>query len=490
MNFVSMMVRERISESSPTGPSRTMSVFMDGRIASMPRVCRSICQSNFLPVLMVQAMGREQGVVETAYGGLEQSSGPDLVPVRRGQAGAAQVFSRQMQIEGQSGSRQHLPVLSIISPCRCQRGAAPFATAQRQVVADAGPIQSGCGAAATPGEVLISDDPGQLVKGGLDEPVAHGVGGQFVERTGDFALLQQVAAFRAQRVYPSPHAGQVGLATVEIGTEVAPEAALDGTGQDFGHQVWYVVGVLLCGIPPVAGNFAEQAGGVQHQEPDVPDRNLPDGSRDCLPGCRCAGHWARPWSSRSLSDLAVSRLSNQYSSRSGPISVSATCLNHFPGLSMGVAPVGVTTLWPTRNCGPRVASSSMVRFSGRQTPLDVDQEFGIDIELFTYPGAPAVSEGGFQVDEAESSPQGQIHQGQRPVGDVHGADDVEVGRNVHPLPWAPGVAERQRLLMGSLVRLQQGEHLTEYLGGVPPVYFLDNDHVVVGRVVLCDVDRL
>ena len=58
----------------------------------------------------------------------------------------------------------------------------------------------------------------------------------------------------------------------------------------------------------------------------------------------------------------------------------------------------------------------MVRFSNvRRRSTSARNSVSI-LNCSLTPGAPAVSEGGFQVDEGESPPQGQVHQGQGPVG--------------------------------------------------------------------------
>ena len=57
-------------------------------------------------------------------------------------------------------------------------------------------------------------------------------------------------------------------------------------------------------------------------------------------------------------------------------------------------------------------------------------------------------------------------------------------------PGMLGVAQRQTLLRGPLICLQQGQHLTKDLGGTAAVYLLNHDHEVSGRFLRGVLNRL
>ena len=89
-----------------------------------------------------------------------------------------------------------------------------------------------------------------------------------------------------------------------------------------------------------AGQCPVQPGSIEHQQPEVSDRNPAHGCH----GSRRIVQLTRPWSSLSFSSFALPGWSNQYSSRRGPISISTTCRNQATGSSIATPLVGVTTL--------------------------------------------------------------------------------------------------------------------------------------------------
>ena len=60
-------------------------------------------------------MRGQHNVVEASHGALEQSPGPTFVPVRSREVGCADVFSRQREVEGETGRGQHPPIIGVES---------------------------------------------------------------------------------------------------------------------------------------------------------------------------------------------------------------------------------------------------------------------------------------------------------------------------------------------------------------------------------------
>ena len=92
------------------------------------------------------------------------------------------------------------------------------------------------------------------------------------------------------------------------------------------------------------------------------------------------------------------------------------------------------------------------------------------------PVSPLGAQARFEVDKGEPPAKRQIHEGQRPIGDVHGADDVEVRWHKDPLAIRPAVGQLDGLFPPPLRRLDEGQQLTEYLRGVAAVDLLDDEH--------------
>ena len=180
--------------------------------------------------------------------------------------------------------------------------------------------------------------PASRVERRLDEPVAGCVNGQLIERARNPAPLKQLAAFGPEKVDAPADAVEVGAPATVSEAEVAAHPTLNGVREQLCDQFGKLVRVVFYGHFPSLGKLAVQVGGVQHQKPDISDRDSPDGSD----GSRIDRRGHRSVSRSDFADFAFWVSSNQYSSNSGPISVSTTCLNHSAGLSMGVSSGGVT----------------------------------------------------------------------------------------------------------------------------------------------------
>ena len=119
----------------------------------------------------------------------------------------------------------------------------------------------------------------KLPHGGAHVPVARRVDRQLLVAAGDPAAQQQLAPFGAQQVDAPAHAPQVRGGSPEGKAQVAPQPALDGMGENLGYQVGDFVRVVLGIYPLRRRQLPVEMGGVQHQQPDVADRNPANGSR-------------------------------------------------------------------------------------------------------------------------------------------------------------------------------------------------------------------
>ena len=89
---------------------------------------------------------------------------------------------------------------------------------------------------------------------------------------------------------------------------------------------------------------------------------------------------------------------------------------------------------------------------------------------------------GEQVHEVEATPQGSVHEGDRPVGGVHRADDPQVLRQAERL-----VGVEEPGLFAAV--LEQEVQLAEHLGQVAPVDLVDDQQVGPVRGGQRPVDR-
>ena len=123
-----------------------------------------------------------------------------------------------------------------------------------------------------------------------------------------------------------PDAAGITLAVAEA--EVAPETNFQHMAQKARDQRLEIGSVLNLGVE--APQESRQIVGIQKQEPNIAHRYLVINKRrnvfDHLIGSRHSVH--RSCKSCTFDFAALSGLSNQYSSRSGPISVSTTPRNH------------------------------------------------------------------------------------------------------------------------------------------------------------------
>ena len=83
-------------------------------------------------------------------------------------------------------------------------------------------------------------------------------------------------------------------------------------------------------------------------------------------------------------------------------------------------------------------------------------------------------------EERETAPHGGVHQGDRPVRRVHGADDEEVGRQGEPVLR---VHEQHAVVPV----LQEKVQLAEYLGQIAPVDLIEDQEVGLVRVKSLEV---
>lgn len=124
--------------------------------------------------------------------------------------------------------------------------------------------------------------------------------------------------------------------------KIATKAALNGIGQKPRYQFRNVFDVVISyGVKRASD--PREVRSVKHQEPKIPHRNATDLS--LIGGQACLARWrsqSSPASSLTLAAFAVSGASYQYSSSSGPISVSTLARNHARPSVIGATVSGVT----------------------------------------------------------------------------------------------------------------------------------------------------
>ena len=121
--------------------------------------------------------------------------------------------------------------------------------------------------------------------------------------------------------------------------------------------------------------------------------------------------------------------------------------------------------------------------------FNIRQELGIYAAMVAHPIAPRLTEGGLEFLESESAAEGQVHQGQRSVRDVHSANNMNIVWDVDPFALELAVAKAQSLGILALVGLQQGKHFSEYLGRVASIDFLDHHHIIRIQIAACGLNH-
>ena len=195
----------------------------------------------------------------------------------------------------------------------------------------------------------VSDLPlrcesGDLLQSRPNESVPGRVDCQLVEAARHSAAREELPAHRREDVDAPAHATDDGMPSPVAEAELAALPLLDGVRQDLGDEVRQLVGSILARQVVLSGQ-ANEVGCVQHEKPEVPNRNsahIAAGGIHCRSVQRRGsfGHHSsrRCW----IASFASAGESNQYSSRSGPISVSTTCLNQSLVASDSRWYVGVT----------------------------------------------------------------------------------------------------------------------------------------------------
>ncbi len=167
------------------------------------------------------------------------------------------------------------------------------------------------------GELSVLKSFTQRTQGRSYKPIAWCIDRKFFETAGDFTTAEEIEGVRLQDVDPSAYALQCILAATETKAEIASEAHFENMAQKARNQRPEVRRVLDFGFEaPVKPS---QIVGIHEKKPNVAHRNLVIREL-CLAITRLIGvrkddH--RPCRRRVVDDFALSRLSNQYSSRSG-----------------------------------------------------------------------------------------------------------------------------------------------------------------------------
>ena len=95
--------------------------------------------------------------------------------------------------------------------------------------------------------------------------------------------LEQLATLGPEKVNATADPVQIGVPSTESEAEVAPHTALNRVSKDLRNQVGEIVRPIFRSYSSIFWKFAIQIGGVQHQQPDVPDRNSAYGPDGCCP---------------------------------------------------------------------------------------------------------------------------------------------------------------------------------------------------------------
>lgn len=175
-----------------------------------------------------------------------------------------------------------------------------------------------------------SDESGNLLQSGTDEAVSRGIDRQFVETARHLTSKEQFLALRRKNIDPAPHPMEDRVLPLIAQAEAAALPLLNDMGKNLSDEIRQLVGSLLARqvVSPV---HTKEIGSVEHEEPKVPNRDAAHITKTGTSrlGFRQSGRFNHHLSRSFLVASAASwGESNQYSSRSGPISVSTTCLNH------------------------------------------------------------------------------------------------------------------------------------------------------------------
>ena len=133
--------------------------------------------------------------------------------------------------------------------------------------------------------------------------------------------------FCIQKVDASSYSSKNGIPNLISVTQVAFDATLNVTAKHFRHKIWNIIGVILYG-DSCFFDIPKKIRCVKHKQPEIAYRDSANATNPFVNlrlqiGC-LERHNQNPSSKRSLAFCDFSSASNQYSSSSGPISVSTT----------------------------------------------------------------------------------------------------------------------------------------------------------------------
>ena len=193
--------------------------------------------------------------------------------------------------------------------------------------------------------------PRQPLQGCAHETVAGGVDRKNLEPARHTRTSKQLASFGPEQIDAAAYPSKVAARGLKREAEVPPQSQLDRTSEYLRCQVRNLVWVVLGTDPLGRWELSVQVGRIQHQQPQVPDRNLAHlrvvsmSLQFCRVGRRrleIASCHQKSSSSLLAWSSAVLVSSNQYSRSNGAISVSTTSLNQEAASSI-LAPRGVVT---------------------------------------------------------------------------------------------------------------------------------------------------
>jgi hypothetical protein len=179
-------------------------------------------------------------------------------------------------------------------------------------------------------DVSSADYSADRFEGGANEAIARGIDRKIIEAAGDQATRQELMALCFQRIDAPSDTVQNRFARNITSAELSSLSLLHGVREHFGDEVGKFVRAIFEPDHPCPSR-SEQVRRVKHQQPEIADGYSPDVAvRGCRRACRCFGgvHHYNPCLRRSIAFSASAGASNQYSARSGPMSVSMTSRNH------------------------------------------------------------------------------------------------------------------------------------------------------------------
>ncbi len=123
------------------------------------------------------------------------------------------------------------------------------------------------------GQIRSSHNPSDGFQRCTNELVSRCIHGEVLESTLNNPAKQKLLRHRLQYIDSASDPTENPFFRLIPVRQVTFQSLLDRVGQDFGYQVGDIIRIVLCGGVPVQMGGTEQLGRIQHQQPQISNRD-------------------------------------------------------------------------------------------------------------------------------------------------------------------------------------------------------------------------